>query len=58
MPKQISPFDGLLGKKEAEFESRLLQNKLGPLYNYFTQIQELSKMKGIQARLPYLIEIN
>jgi protease-4 len=58
MPKQISPFDGLLGKKEAEFESRLLQHKLGPLYNYFTQIQELSKMKGIQARLPYLIEIN
>jgi len=58
MPKQISPFDGLLGKKEAEFESRLLQNKLGPLYNYFTQIQELSKMKGIQARLPYVIEIN
>jgi protease-4 len=58
MPKQISPFDGLLGKKEAEFESRLLQHKLGPLYNYFTQIQELSKMKGIQARLPYVIEIN
>ncbi len=58
MPKQKSPFDGLLGKKEAEFESRLLQNKLGPLYNYFTQIQELSKMKGVQARLPYVIEIN
>lgn len=58
MPKQKSPFDGLFGKKEAEFESRILQNKLGPLYNYFSQIEDLMKMKGVQARLPYVIDIN
>lgn len=58
MPKQKSPFDGLLGRKEAELESRLLQNKLGPLYTYFNQIQDLMKMKGVQARLPYVISYN
>jgi len=58
MPKQKSPFDGLLGKKEAELESRLMQNKLGPLYNYFMKIQDLIKMKGVQARLPYVVEFN
>jgi protease-4 len=56
MPKQKSPFDGLLGKKEAELESRFMQNKLGPLYNYFMQIQNLMKMNGVQARLPYVVE--
>jgi protease-4 len=58
LPKQKGPFDGILGKKEADVESALIRSKLGPMYNYFMQVQEIVKMKGIQARLPYSVTIN
>jgi protease-4 len=58
LPKQRSPFDGLLGKKEAEFESHFLNTKLGPMYVYFKQVQNLLNLEGIQARLPYDLIIN
>jgi len=58
LPKQKGPFDNLLGKKEAEMETRLLKTNLGPMYNYFKQLQNFMDLKGVQARLPYEIIFN
>jgi protease-4 len=58
LPRQIGPFDGLFGKKEKEFESKIMQHQLGNMYEYFRQVQEMMKMQGVQARLPYMIQYN
>ncbi len=53
LPKQKSPFDAFLGRKEAELESRLIKQNLGITYTYFKQLQRIINVKGIQARLPF-----
>jgi protease-4 len=53
LPKQKSPFDELLGNKESELETRIIQRQLGPTYVYFKQIQNLMTIKGIQTRMPF-----
>ncbi|WP_151088027.1 signal peptide peptidase SppA [Hymenobacter baengnokdamensis] len=42
---------------QAAAEARLLQAKLGPLYPAVRQYQQLMQMRGVQARLPYELEI-
>lgn len=58
LPKQQNPFDDLFGKKEAEVEVRILQQNLGPAYKHLKHLQKLSRMSGIQARMPFELEIN
>lgn len=53
LPKQKNPFDDFFGKKESEFEAKLMRNQLGSLYIYFRQMQNMLEMKGVQARLPF-----
>ncbi|MDI1353568.1 MAG: signal peptide peptidase SppA [bacterium] len=58
LPLQKGPLDGLLGKKESELESRIMQNNLGPLYTYFKQVQSLLRLQGVQARMPFELMVN
>jgi protease-4 len=53
LPRQKNPFDGFLGKKESEFETRMLQKNLGSMYIYLKQVQQLITLEGVQARLPF-----
>lgn len=53
LPKQKSPFDALLGNKEAELEARLFKGKLGNTYGYLKQMEDLVSLEGVQARLPF-----
>jgi len=57
MPKQSNPLEAFMGKKEKEMETRLMKNNLGTTYNYFKQIQQFTKLKGVQTRLPFEMEI-
>jgi protease-4 len=41
-----------------EIQIRYLKIKLGELYPYIEQIKALNTFKGIQARMPYDIQIN
>lgn len=58
LPKQKNPFDEFLGKKESEFETNMMKTNLGPLYVYFKQLQDLVRLEGIQARLPFEMIMN
>ncbi len=53
LPKQKSPFDAILGNKENDLEARLFKSKLGSMYSYLKQMESLSSLKGVQARLPF-----
>jgi hypothetical protein len=37
---------------------RILKNELGEYKDLFDEIQELKNLSGIQARLPYFIEVH
>lgn len=58
LPKQSNPLDALMGKKESEMETRLMQKNLGSSYKYLKQLQNLSKLNGLQTRLPFELDIN
>jgi len=55
--KFFSRFTGGDDEEQAAAEARLLQAKLGPLYPAVRQYQQLMQMRGVQARLPYELEI-
>ncbi|QKG55912.1 signal peptide peptidase SppA [Hymenobacter sp. BRD128] len=55
--KFFSRFTGGGEDDQAAAEARLLQAKLGPLYPAVRQYQQLMQMRGVQARLPYELEI-
>lgn len=57
LPRQKNPFDEFFGKKESEFESKMIKRNVGPLYLYFKQVQNLLTMEGIQARLPFEMDL-
>jgi len=64
LPRQKSAVQKFFGRflggdedEQAAAEARLLQAKLGPLYPAVRQYQQLMQMRGVQARLPYELEI-
>jgi protease-4 len=56
LPKQKDPFTEILSELGNEAETKYLNYKLGDEAKYFNKAQELLKMQGIQARLPYVID--
>jgi len=56
LPKQKDPFTEILSELGNEAETKYINYKLGDEAKYFNKVQELLKMQGIQARLPYVID--
>lgn len=57
-PKQKDPLKELLKGKKDEEETRILKENLGLFYDYAKSIHSLSKVKGVQARMPFDFSIN
>lgn len=59
-PEVKDPFEALMdkisGKKEEEM-TRIAREMLGDDYQYFLQMMQLKKAEGIQARMPFMINI-
>ncbi len=53
LPKLKGPFDGIFNTAEKEVEQRVLSGTLGAAYPYFKQLQDMVKVSGVQARLPF-----
>lgn len=58
LPKQPDPFEQLIMDLTGKSGKINLEKELGARYKYFKYLGEISEMKGIQARLPWEIEIN
>lgn len=58
LPELKDPFSEILEGLFGNQSTRVLQENLGEYYNYFEYIHSVSNMDGVQARLPYYIEIN
>ncbi|MFA5418322.1 MAG: signal peptide peptidase SppA [Bacteroidales bacterium] len=57
-PKHKDFVQQLMEELTGQASSRLIGNELGEYSKYYEQLQSLQQMKGVQARVPYLIEIN
>lgn len=56
-PRQQSVFDQLFSKASKEMEARSLKSNYGMLAPYVKQIKNLQHLEGIQARMPFSMEI-
>jgi protease-4 len=56
-PAQKEPFQQIIDELFGDVQSRILENQLGEHFKYFEYVNSLKDYSGIQARLPYEIEI-
>jgi protease-4 len=58
LPVAEDPFTRVLSQLSAGIRMRILKNELGEYKKIFDEIQEIKNLSGIQARLPYFIEVH
>lgn len=56
-PKLIDPFQALVNEFTGQKEASVLQEIFGDQYFIFENVKSIQKMKGPQARLPFVMEI-
>lgn len=57
LPTMSDPLRRLLGRFSGDVESKLLKDELGSLYEPVQEMTKITKMSGIQARMPYQLII-
>ncbi|MEI8225556.1 MAG: signal peptide peptidase SppA [Bacteroidota bacterium] len=58
LPVIEDPYTRLLSQLSGEIRMSILKRELGESVKYYNIIQEIKDLSGIQARLPYFIEIH
>jgi len=57
LPVLEDPYTRLLSQLGGEIKMRILKRELGESARYFNMVEEIRELSGIQARLPYFVEI-
>jgi protease-4 len=52
------PYTKIFSSLSGEVRIRILEKELGEYARYYSEIKELAALSGVQARLPYFIEIH
>ncbi|HPF03128.1 MAG TPA: signal peptide peptidase SppA, partial [Bacteroidales bacterium] len=58
LPAIQDPYTKLLNQLSGNVTMRLLRKELGEYLRFFNDLREISNTTGIQARMPYFIDIN
>jgi protease IV len=58
LPVFEDPYTRLLTRFGGEMKMKVLKNELGETVKFYNLVREIKEMSGIQARLPYFIEIH
>jgi protease-4 len=58
LPTLEDPYTRLLSQLTGDIKLRFLKNELGENIKFYNSFQELKNLSGIQARLPYFIEVH
>jgi protease-4 len=56
-PVLEDPYTKILSSLTGDLKMKILLKELGENARYYSEIKELASLSGIQARLPYFIEI-
>ncbi|MBL3656393.1 signal peptide peptidase SppA [Fulvivirga sediminis] len=57
-PKQRSIFEEFFKELEGDTKAEAIKAELGELYPYFEMLKKTENLKGVQARLPYELNLN
>jgi protease IV len=57
LPVAEDPYTRILNQLSGELKMNVLKNELGESVKFYDILNEIKDLKGIQARLPYLMEI-
>ena len=58
LPVVEDPYMKLLNQLGGNIKVSLLKKELGESFRFYKELSEIKELSGIQARLPYFIEIN
>ena len=58
LPELEDPYTKILNQLTGDIKMKLLKNELGDNFRFYNEIQEIRNLSGIQARLPYFIEVH
>lgn len=58
LPELEDPYLRILSQLSGEIKMNILKHELGESFKYFNIAEEVKNMAGIQARLPYFIDIH
>ena len=57
-PREKDPFSTLLTTTKDKIKMWLLQDEMGDYVKYLTELKRITSQSGIQARIPYTVEIH
>ncbi|MGE5421250.1 MAG: signal peptide peptidase SppA [Chloroflexota bacterium] len=57
LPVSEDPYMKLLSQLSGDIKMRVLRKELGESVKYYNMMKEITQMSGVQARLPYIIEL-
>ncbi len=57
-PEQENPFDLLLKDFGGQVKAYVIENELGSSYTYYNRLNQLTKLNGVQARIPFVVDIH
>lgn len=60
LPNLIDPFEEMMKELGGDVQANMIESTLGsklPLYNQLKELEKLSKSTGVQARMPFFIDI-
>jgi len=58
LPEQKDPFQKLLQELEEDMQTSWVKYQLGDQYKYYKTLEDLTHLKGVQARMPYQFVID
>ncbi|MFH2095342.1 MAG: signal peptide peptidase SppA, partial [Bacteroidota bacterium] len=58
LPEIEDPFEKIIKEMTGQAEISAMKKHLGPTYSYFKMMKQAFCLRGVQARLPYAIEIH
>ena len=57
LPEIEDPYMRVLSQLGGELKMSLLKNELGESVRFYNILKEINELSGIQARLPYLLDV-
>ncbi|GAB4291150.1 MAG: signal peptide peptidase SppA [Marinilabiliales bacterium] len=57
LPEQENPFEAMINEMLGNTEEDMLKENLGQTYKYYKNLKDVFLIRGVQARLPYFIDI-
>jgi protease-4 len=58
LPELVDPYTKIINQLTGEIRMGFLKKELGESFRFYRELMEIKNLSGIQARLPYFIEIH